>query len=124
MERAVPGPPRQPLRGRTGVRGGWQTGLGMPAQLRTLAAGRDGSLELSRMPRTPLARGVGDPQELHRGPGGMAQGSARTGKLSYTPSCSRKGLKGVTGVRWFSHLLVLQRTKIPQRLLHPTPIQR
>lgn len=62
-------PPGSPPRGRTGMRGGWQTGLGMRARLRTLAAGRDGSLELSRTPRTPLARGVGDPQELHRGPG-------------------------------------------------------
>lgn len=106
MERAVLGAPAAPA-GRTGVRGGRQTGLGTRAQLRTLAAGRGCSLELAARLRTPLARGVGVPQELHGGAGGVARGRARMGKLSYALSCSHKGLKGVTD--WRSVVLPLAR---------------
>lgn len=63
-ERAVLGPPGSP-RG-----GGWQMGLGVCAQLRTLAGGRGCSLE-------PLGRGVGAPQELHSAGLGLARSATR-----------------------------------------------
>lgn len=112
--KGCPGPPAAPVGGRGCEEGGRQ-GWGVRAQLR---------VPHWSSPHTKVGcgRGVGVPRELHRGAGGWH--GAGPGKHSYVPSCSRKGLKGVTGVRWFSHLLVLQRTKIPQRLLHPTPIQR
>lgn len=79
MERAVLGAAAAPA-GRTGVRGGRQTGLGTHAQLRTLAAGRGCSLELAARLRTPLARGVGVPQELHGGAGGGGTGQGQDGR--------------------------------------------
>lgn len=78
--KGCPGTPAgSPPQGRTGVRGGWQTGLGTHSRLRALAAGRDGSLELSQ-------GRVGDPQELHRGPGGMA---GRASSATHCPAAEK-----------------------------------
>lgn len=99
-ERAVLGPPPAVPMGEDGR----QTARGLCAQLRMLTAGRG------------CSRGPGVPQELHRGEGGTGQGGDGEAQLCTVPQ-PKKGLKGVTGVRWFSHLRVLQRTETPQRRL-------
>lgn len=98
-----------PLHGSPHGRGqvpGWQQmGLG------TLAVGRGCSLE------HPPSSGIVSLRSRTEGPGQAAPGPGWDGRAQLGPSCSRKGLKEVTGIQWFSYSF-LQRSKILQWHLH------
>lgn len=66
---------------------------------------------------TPPSSGIVSLRSRTGGPGQVAPGPGWDGRAQLGPSCSRKGLKEVTGIQWFSYSF-LQRSKILQWHLH------